>query len=426
MNILGFEIRRSKEESEKRSITIGPSNSLGLPYGGLSTSLSSELAMKLSAVYRCVDVLGSDIATMPWDIMVFKGNTEWMRDDNHFSYGILNEQPNPSCSAFTFKKTLVSQMLLNGNGYARIYRDAMGNPTSLQLLTGSVTMYLKDNMEVYYSVKNEYSHEDILIAGDDMIHIPNFTYDGLLGVSTLTHAGNITNLSASADAQAKGYYSNGVNMNGIVSVPGKISEEKATALKNSWATAVGYSSTTGLAGGVVVLEGGAEFKAIQVNPKDAQMLETRAFNVVDICRFFGVHPSKAFDTSAATYANVESYQLGYITDTMTPLARKIDNEVNRKLYRPSKRKSTKAILRVKELLSSDLDSQANYYTKMFQVGAYSPNEIRREIKQPLIPKGDESYVQVNLVQVGKEPEPAQNKNTNVVNDENNGEGNTDV
>src|SRR3990172_10397432 len=224
MNILGFEIRRSKEESEKRSITIGPSNSLGLPYGGLSTSLSSELAMKLSAVYRCVDVLGSDIATMPWDIMVFKGNTEWMRDDNHFSYGILNEQPNPSCSAFTFKKTLVSQMLLNGNGYARIYRDAMGNPTSLQLLTGSVTMYLKDNMEVYYSVKNEYSHEDILIAGDDMIHIPNFTYDGLLGVSTLTHAGNITNLSASADAQAKGYYSNGVNMNGIVSVPGKISE----------------------------------------------------------------------------------------------------------------------------------------------------------------------------------------------------------
>jgi len=423
MKILGYELRKVKEDTEKRSITIGPSTSVGLPYGGLSSSLSSELAMKLSAVYRCVDVIGNDIATMPHDIMVFKGGIEWMKDDSHFSFSMLNDQPNPSCSSYTFKKTLVTQMLLNGNGYARIYRDDIGNPIRLELLTGAVTMYLKPDLSVYYSVKNQYSQQDTLIAGEDMIHIPNFTYDGLLGVSTLTHAGNITNLAASADAQAKGYYSNGVNMNGIVSVPGKISEDKALALKNSWATAVGYSSDTGLAGGVVVLEGGAEFKAIQVNPKDAQMLETRVFNVIDICRFFGVHPSKAFDTKSDTYGSVENYQLGYITDTMTPLATKIDNEINRKLYRPSQRKRVKAILRVKELLSNDLDSKSNYYTKMFQVGAYTPNEIRREIHSPLIPDGDKSYVQVNLTEVGKEPEPDQNKNTNVVKDKNDGQGN---
>jgi HK97 family phage portal protein len=267
--------------------------------------------------------------------------------------------------------------------------------------------------------------EDVMIAGEDMIHIPNFSYDGLLGVSTLTHAGNITNLAASADAQAKGYYSNGVNMNGIVSVPGKIDPAKATALKNAWATSVGYSSTTGLAGGVVILEGGAEFKAIQVNPKDAQMLETREFNVVDICRFFGVHPSKAFDVSSNSYGSAESYQLGYITDTMTPLARKIDNEVNRKLYRPSQRNKVKAILRVRELRSADLDSLSNYYTKMFQVGAYSPNDICREQNLPISPDGDKKYVQVNLVELGKEPEPTQNKNVNVINDDN-GEGSKDV
>jgi HK97 family phage portal protein len=259
-----------------------------------------------------------------------------------------------------------------------------------------------------------------------MIHVLNFTYDGLLGVSTLTHASNITGLAASADGQAKGYYTNGVNMNGIVSVPGKITPTKAEELKTDWKASVAYDSTTGVGGGVVVLEGGATFTPIQVNPRDAQMLETRSFNVIDICRFFGVHPSKAFDTTQNALAAAESYQLSYITDTMTPLARKIDNEVNRKLYRPSQRDRTKAILRVRELRSADLDTLGNYYTKMFQVGAYSPNDICRENNLPLHEKGDKRYVQVNLVELGKEPLPDQNKNTNIVKDESDGEGNKDI
>jgi HK97 family phage portal protein len=412
MKIFGIEIRKAKEQ---RSITIGPSTSVGLPYGGLSSSLSSEVAMKLSAVYRCVDVLGSDIGTMPWDVMVFKRGEEWTRDDNHFSFSMLNEQPNPSCSAFVFKKSLVSQMLLNGNGYARIYRDDRGNPTKLELLTGSVTMYItKPDLNIYYTYLDTYSHEEIYIAGEDMIHVPNFTYDGLIGVSTLTHASNITSLASSADGQAKGFFQSGANLSGILSVPGKIDSTKAQALKTAWGEAFKLSSTTGIAGGVAVMEGGADFKPVMVNPKDAQMLETRTFNVVDICRFFGVHPSKCFDTKADAYANVENYQLGHITDCMTPLATKIDNEVNRKLYRPSQRDRTKVHLRVRELLSNDWDSKSNYYTKMFQVGAYSPNDIRREIKQPLVNDGDKSYVQVNLVELGKEPTPDQNKNTNVV------------
>ena len=155
MKIFGYDIRKAKEE--KRTITIGPTDSLGFPYGGITGSLSAAESMKLSAVYRCVDVLSSDIGTMPWDVMVYKGSTEWIRDDTHFSYSMLNEQPNPSCSAFTFKKVLVSQMLLNGNGYAWIHRDEAGSPLSLEILTGSVTMYLLSDLSVYYEYKNPYS-----------------------------------------------------------------------------------------------------------------------------------------------------------------------------------------------------------------------------------------------------------------------------
>jgi HK97 family phage portal protein len=328
---------------------------------------------------------------------------------------MLNTEPNPSMSKYDFMKTLTAQVDLNGNAYVQIVRDRFGNPTQLILQSGIVTMYVRDDYTIYYEVIESYSNKGLYVDGEDMIHVKNFSYDGFLGVSTITHATNITSLAESADGQAKGYYANGANMNGIIGVPGKISPDNAKNLKTSFREAVSYNSSTGVGGGVIVLEGGATYTPIQINPRDAQMLETRQFNVVDICRFFGVSPIKAFDMSSSTYANVESYQLGYITDTITPLAKKIENEFNRKLYRPSQRGNTRVSLDIEELMSADLDTLSNYYMNMIQCGAYSPNEIRRKRKMPLIPDGDKSYIQVNMAPVGQKPEPIQNKN--------NGQGN---
>jgi HK97 family phage portal protein len=409
MKILGYDIKKT----EKRAMLL-PTDSFGLPYAGAGSTLSTTLSMKLSAVYRCVDVKSSDIGAMPWDVFTWKGDMEWIKDDSHFSYSMLNVEPNPSCSSFTFWKTLTAQVELTGNGYAKIHRDPFGNPVQLELITDEVTVWMREDLTLFYTYISLYNHKESMVDGEDMIHVLNFSYDGVIGVSTLTHAGNITNLSAAADGQAKGFFNSGANLSGILSVPGKIDAAKAKDMKTAWGAAFALNSTTGNAGGVAVLEGGAEFKPVSVNPKDAQMIETRAFNVIDICRFFGVHPSKAFDTSSAAYASAESYQLGYITDTMTPLARKIDNEVNRKLYRPSQRKKTKALLRVREMRSADLKTVGDYYTKMFQVGAYSPNDICRELNLPLVAEGNKHYVQVNLAELGKIPEPVQNKNTNVV------------
>jgi HK97 family phage portal protein len=399
-----------KPKTENRSLSVGPSTAVGLPYGGLATNLSAETAMKLSAVYRCVDVRSDAIASMPWDVFVYNRSKEWVKEEFHFSYDLLNSEPNPSMSKFDFMKTLASMVDLNGNGFVQIIRDSLGNPIRLILLSGEVTMYIKDDYSVYYESHDTYTSRSEMIAGEDMIHVKNFSYDGLLGVSTLTHAGNITTLAASSDGQAKGFFSSGANLSGIISVPGKIDAQRAALLKKSWGETFSLNST-GIAGGVAVMEGGAEFKSVQVNPKDAQMIETRQFNVIDICRFFGVHPSKAFDLTASTYSNVESYQLGFLTDTMTPFKKKFENEFNRKLFRPSQRRKTRLSLDINELLSSDLDTQANYYSKMVQCGAFTPNEIRRKVKQPLIPDGDSSYVQANMVPVGERPLPEQNKNS---------------
>ena len=96
----------------------------------------------------------------------------------------------------------------------------------------------------------------------------------------------------------------------------------------------------------------------QINPKDAQLLESRQFNVVDLCRFFSVSPVKAFDLSKSSYSTVEATQLQYLTDTALAVITKIEQEINRKVFLLSERGriiaefDTSAILRTCLLYTS--------------------------------------------------------------------------
>ena len=139
-----------------------------------------------------------------------------------------------------------------------------------------------------------------------------------------------------------------------------------------------------------------EFKPITVNPSDAQLLETRQFNVIDICRFFGVSPVKAFDLSKSSYSTVEATNLSFLTDTLSPLLEKIELEFERKLYKPSEKANIDVRFDTSRLLRADKQSLASYYNTLFNIGVVSCNDIRKEIDLPYIEGGDAHFVQVNL------------------------------
>ena len=381
---------------ETRSLVVAPTTSIGLPYGTMTTPVSLEASLKLSAVYRCVEVISNAIASEHWDILEWTQPKGWTPSPFHKSEYMLNNEPNQAMSRFTLMKALITKVLLEGNGYIYITRNGIGDPIDLRLIEGTVSVYQRKDGSVYYETGQQ-EGPDITIESADMIHILNFTHNGIIGISTLRHAIDTVVVSQASEASAKGFFQSGANMSGILSVEGKLTKEKADAIKDSWSQA--FSITSGTPGGVAVMEKGLGFEPVTVNPKEAQMLETRQFNVVEICRFFGVSPSKVFDDKNLTYSNIESFQLGFLTDTISPLNAKIEAEFNRKLFRPTKRRVTKLNLNIGELLRADMDSTANYYSKMLQVGAFTPNEIRRKIGQPEVKGGDKTYIPLNMLPV---------------------------
>lgn len=398
--------KEKKQDQEERNSTF---DYLLYNSGG---NYTTSKALLLSTVYRCVEVISDSVAQLPLEPYKIDAQGYKLKFTSHPSYRLLNAEPNCRMTRFTFIKTLVVSTLLKGNGYAFIERDADGNARALHyipsdLVTIITPKALGDN--IAYSVTGLSN----VIEACNMIHILNFSYDGINGISTLAHAKNTLGLAADSESHAAGFFKGGANLAGILTVQSTLTSKQKQDLKTSWQTA--FSPTTGQPNGVAVLEGNMDFKPITVNPEDAQLLETREFNVIDICRYFGVSPVKAFDLSKSSYSTVEATNLSFLTDTLSPLIEKIELEFERKLYKPSERDTIDVRFDTSRLLRADKQSLASYYNTLFNIGVVSCNEIRKEIDLPAVEGGDAHFVQANLLEV-KNAASNTPANNNIVND----------
>lgn len=384
-----------------------------LLYNG-STAYTTNKSMLLSAVYRCVEVISDSVAQLPLEPYKIDAQGYKVKFTSHPTYKLLNKEPNQRMTRFTFIKTLIVSTLLRGNGYAYIERDGKGDAVALHLLpTELVTIINPKTLKepIKYGIAGLGT-----VESKDMIHILNFSYDGVVGISTLQHARHSLGLATDSESHAAGFFKGGANIAGILKADGHLAPDQKRQIKQTWMMA--FNPDYGNPNGVALLEGNFTFEPISVNPSDAQLLETRQFNVVDICRFFGVSPVKAFDLSKSSYSTVEATELAFLTDTLSPLLEKIELEFERKLYKPSEKDSIDVRFDTAMLLRADKQSLANYYQTLFNIGVVSPNDIRKQLDLPALEGGDNTFVQVNIQTLEKALSPNPD-NTNTIKEKTN-------
>ena len=124
MGIFSNLFRKNKEER-----AVGTSL-----YFNTSSSYTTDKAMLLSTVYRCVDVISDSVAQLPLEPYLIDTQGFKQKHLNHATYYMLNKEPNHKMSRFTFIKTLVVSMLLKGNAYAVINRNRKGDEISLEFI----------------------------------------------------------------------------------------------------------------------------------------------------------------------------------------------------------------------------------------------------------------------------------------------------
>ena len=375
---------------------------IGLSFGRL---FSSKPEMMLSAVYRSVNIISDSVAQLPAKTYIERETTavengtevkrKYLQEYRESPvYSLLYRFPNGNMSRFTLLKSMVCDMLLHGNAYAFIERDRRTlNPVAIHYIpAGSVSLQYDTvnpiNPDVQYITTGFAAN----IRPEDMIHILNYTTDGIAGISTIRYAALATGLSMSSETHAQNFFESGANLAGLLNVNSALDDKQRQQLLDSWKKAFRMDSN-GVSTGIAVLQGNMTYQPLTVNPTDAQLLETRKFNITDIARFFGVSPTKLFDFTNSSYSTVEATQLAFLTDTLAPILQKFELEFERKLFSPEERNAIDVRFDTSGLVRLDVTAQSNYYKSLYNMGAVTPNEIRRETLRPPVPDGDNVFIQ---------------------------------
>ena len=385
--------------STRQNITIDDVAERSLKSGGWGalifggSSYTSDKALNLSAVYRAVNLISDSVAKLPLEPYKIDNNGYKIKLAKHPIYAILNKKPNVRMTRFTFIKLMVTSMLLRGNAYAYILRGKNGEVEQLIYVPSE---YVTIIPPTYLSEPVTYSIAGIgeRVEAKDLIHLINYTVDGVNGISTLTYARLSLGLATDAEEHARGFYAGGCNVGGILTVQSSLTTKQKQELKQSWMAA--FNKETGTPNGVAVLEGNQTYQPIQVNPKDAMLLETRQWSVNEIGRWFNVNPVLLYDLTKSSYSTAEAVNIGFLTDTLQPILEKIEIEFENKLFPDN---SIDIKFDVSQLLRADKAGLASYYQTLFNIGVVSPNEIRKEIDLEPLEDGNNHFVQANLLSI---------------------------
>ena len=348
---------------------------------GNSTSgkrVNERSAMQMTAVYACVRILSEAIAGLPLHLYRYtdSGGKEKAIDNN--LYFLLHDEPNTEMTSFAFRETLMTHLLLWGNAYAQIIRNGRGEILALYpLMPDRMTVDRDDKGQLYY----EYivSSDDapinkkstVKLKPYDVLHIPGFGFDGLVGYSPIAMAKNAIGMAIACEEYGSKFFANGAQPSGVLEHPGTVKDPEK--VRESWHKAFGGSAN---ANKIAVLEEGMKYTPISIAPEQAQFLETRKFQIDEIARIFRVPPHMVGDLEKSSFSNIEQQSLEFVKYTLDPWVSRWEQSIMRSLLTAEEKKKYFVKFNVDGLLRGDYQSRMNGYATARQNGWMSANDIR--------------------------------------------------
>lgn len=356
---------------------------------GNNVIVNPETSLTFSAVYAAVRVISETISQLPFNYYIKTDRGREQYTENPL-YLLAHSEPNHIQTKYIFFETLINTLLLYGNAFAHIERNERGLPIALYLIhPEDVKVIVKDN-SIIYEVKQQGNYD-----ASDVIHIPDMALDGIVGQSRISAAKDNIALGIAAQTYGKEFFESGAKVGGVLQHPSTLGADAMQSLSEQWHRT--YHTGYGGSFKTAVLEEGMTYKPIQLRPDEAQFLATRKFSILEIARIFRVPPHLLADLDRATFSNIEHQSIEYLNFCITPMLKKIEQEFNKKLIFENDKGKTYFEFNTTALLRGDSKARAEYYAKLFSIGAISPNEIRRKENMNDSVDGDKYYIPMNML-----------------------------
>ncbi len=362
-------------------------------------------ALQSAAVYACIRAISQDLAMLAPFVRRSLAAGGYRRVRNH-PLTKLFRRPNNWQTWFEFVGYVVSSICLRGNAFIVVERDQDANPIELVPISPDrCTIMLTETGELWYRVNSRRLGYGILIQPDDMMHVKNVSLDGYVGVSPIAIAQDVIGLALATQQHGGILFRQGGQIGGVISHPGKLSKEAGDRVANSWReTHAGVQN----AHKVAILEEGMSFEKIAMTNEDSQFLETRRFQVVDICRLYGVPPHRLGELDKATLNNIEQQNQQYVDSALKPTARSLEQLFDHHLLFDEERGPLECKFDFDEMTRGDLLTRYQAYQIGTLNGWLNRNQVRaKENMDPIEDgHGDEYRVPLNTAVPGADLAPS--------------------
>lgn len=359
--------------------------------GSAGVSVNNGTAMKVGAVFACVRNISDDCAKLPL-ILYRRMERGKERATNNPLYRLLHDMPNPEMASFHFRQYLTMCACGPGNGYAEIVRNKAGVPSAMYALDCNrvATKYDKE-LGVYHEYQQP-SGAKVNIPDRDMLHIHG-PGDGVVGYSMIRLASETIGNAIAIDKATGANMGNDGTPGGVLKIPFELDDKARENLRKEWE---GIHRGAENRRRTAVIDARYEFTPISFNQQEMQFVEQSKFTVEEIARWWRMPPHKIGSLDKATFSNIEHQALEYVQDCLATWLVIWEQEIARKLL-PVGNTELFAEHLVEGLLRGDQAARGEFYTKLFNLGSITPNEIRdKENMNPLESGGDDSFVQTNL------------------------------
>jgi HK97 family phage portal protein len=364
-------------------------------YPGFSpnVNMTPDLARKLSTVYRCVNIISDDIASLPLQLFerLERGSRRVKPDGSMRNVAYLAEiEPNRWQTPFIYKKTLIMDLLNFGNAYA--WRPLSDYPEFFHLEPIRVLPVIDRKGNRFYRVNFENGSERYLPDAEILHLMINPDRKGLFGRSVLSFNNDLLNRQANAYKSRNQIMGNGLLPTAVIKTSGKLDKASREVIKNAYINAT--------EGGVAVMDSSIlDYKEMTMKATDVQFLESIVANDKEIANYYGV-PEYKLNLGKQSYQSNEQQQLDYLGGTINPFLVQVEQGARLKWLSIEEQAERFFRFERKALLQIDSKTQADFIHLKVMDGIYSPNEARAIDDLEPFEGGDEHFFPMNMGIIG--------------------------
>jgi HK97 family phage portal protein len=364
---------------------VGPQTKSG-------ANVSAETALQVSTVLACVRVIADGVSQVPFKLYRADGRSRVEAYD-HPLYDLLHAKPNELQTSHEFRETIAMHVALTGNAFVFVSRVGGRVLELLPFEPGHVRIESSTEFGVRprYFLYSKTGEREVPAA--DVWHLKGPSWSAVAGLNVVRLARESVGLAVATEEHGARLFANGARPSGILSTDMSLTQDQQVAIRDQWLSTYGGAN----AGRTAILQGGLKWQQITMNSDQSQFLETRRFQIEEICRAFRVMPIMVGSADkAATYASSEQMFLAHVVHTLSPWYSRIEQSANASLLTERERRAglyTKFV--AQGLMRADSRAHAEYISRMVLNGIMTRNEARGLLEMNPLDGLDDPLTPVN-------------------------------